>query len=155
MCQCQLLCQTTINLWRDFCQACVALLYRTADLHSLETQQEQRRQELSHYLQQLKERPNDSKPARMAFGAEFYSLVQRLSCERKTEYESIRGIGCQTIRRETLQQTISKDLSALSKKCICCQSVHDTGLSGTTCTWSTYCCRLHMKTCKDAYEQKS
>ena len=132
----------------------MALLYRTANSHSLEIQQEQRRQELSHYLQQLKERPNDSKPARMAFGAEFYSLVQRLSCERKTEYESIRGMGCQTIRHEMLQQTISKDLSDLSKKYICCHSVHDAGLSGTTCTWSTYCCCLHMKKYKNTYGQK-
>lgn len=62
-----------------------------ADLPSLESEQEQRRQELTAYLQRLKQNPPDSKQAGTTFGAEFYSLVQRLSQERKTTYESIRG----------------------------------------------------------------
>ncbi|KAL0034494.1 hypothetical protein WJX79_005414 [Trebouxia sp. C0005] len=64
---------------------------RVADLPSLESEQEQRRQELTAYLQRLKQNPPDSKQAGTTFGAEFYSLVQRLSQERKTTYESIRG----------------------------------------------------------------
>ncbi len=69
-------------------------MYRVADLPSLESEQEQRRQELTAYLQHLKQNPPDKKQAGTAFGAEFYSLVQRLSQERKTTYESIRGLHC-------------------------------------------------------------
>jgi hypothetical protein len=67
---------------------------RVADLPSLEGEQEQRRQELTAYMHHLKQKSPDEKPAGMVFGAEFYSLVQRLSQERKTTYESIRGLHC-------------------------------------------------------------
>ncbi len=68
--------------------------YRVADLPSLESEQEQRRQELTAYLHHLKQKSPDKEQAGTAFGAEFYSLVQRLSQERKTTYESIRGLHC-------------------------------------------------------------
>ncbi|KAL0053140.1 hypothetical protein WJX82_001504 [Trebouxia sp. C0006] len=64
---------------------------RVADLPSLESEQEQRRQELTAYLHHLKQTSPNKKQAGTAFGAEFHSLVQRLSQERKTTYESIRG----------------------------------------------------------------
>ncbi|DBA91774.1 TPA: hypothetical protein ACH3X1_003363 [Trebouxia sp. C0004] len=64
---------------------------RVADLPSLENEQERRRQELAAYLQHLKQNSPDRKQAGITFGAEFYSLVQQLSHERKTTYESIRG----------------------------------------------------------------
>lgn len=63
-----------------------------ADLPSLENEQEQRRQELTAYLHHLKQKSPDKQHAGMGFGAEFYSLVQRLSQEKKTTYESIRGL---------------------------------------------------------------
>lgn len=54
--------------------------------------QEKRRQELTAYLQQLKQTHSDStQNAELTFGADFYSLVQRLSQQRKTEFESTRG----------------------------------------------------------------
>ncbi|KAL3137762.1 hypothetical protein ABBQ38_005025 [Trebouxia sp. C0009 RCD-2024] len=53
--------------------------------------QEARRQELTAYLQHLKHKQSAEPSADLTFGEDFYSLVQRLSEHRRTEYESIRG----------------------------------------------------------------
>lgn len=62
------------------------------ELSDVEALQEQRRQELTTYMQQLKQKQSvNGQIADLTFGADFYSLVQRLLQEKKTEYESIRG----------------------------------------------------------------
>lgn len=53
--------------------------------------QDARRQELTAYLQHLKHKQSAEPRADLTFGKDFYSLVQRLSQQRKTEYESVRG----------------------------------------------------------------
>ena len=62
-----------------------------AELSSSDDHQQARRQELTAYLQQLKHKQSVEPSADLTFGKDFYSLVQRLSQQRKTEYESIRG----------------------------------------------------------------
>ena len=53
--------------------------------------QEARRQELKAYLKHFKHAQSAEPSANLTFGTDFYSLVQRLSQQRKTEYESVRG----------------------------------------------------------------
>lgn len=61
------------------------------ELSRSDSLQEARRQELTAYLQHLKHKHFADPSADLTFGTEFYSLVQRLSQQRKTEYESVRG----------------------------------------------------------------
>lgn len=54
--------------------------------------QEARRQELTAYLQSLRQNQSAEPSTHLTFGTDFYSLVQRLCQQRKTEYASIRGM---------------------------------------------------------------
>ncbi|KAL3150652.1 hypothetical protein ABBQ32_000452 [Trebouxia sp. C0010 RCD-2024] len=69
----------------------VSRLHLPDELSKSHDLQEARRQELTAYLQQLKHKQSAEPSADLTFGKDFYSLVQRLSQQRKTEYESIRG----------------------------------------------------------------
>lgn len=66
-------------------------LHVPSELSRSSSLQEARRQELKAYLQHLKRKQSAEPGADLTFGSDFYSLVQRLSQQRKTEYESIRG----------------------------------------------------------------
>ena len=58
-----------------------------------EVLQEQRRQELTAYLEELKQQHGTTpQDAELTFGASFYGLVQQFTQQRKSEYESNRGV---------------------------------------------------------------
>lgn len=77
------------SLTQTFRTICRLLL--PEDYGTSSSLQEARRQELTTYLQHLKHKQHAEPSADLTFGTDFYSLVQHLSEQRKTEYKSVRG----------------------------------------------------------------